>query len=297
MSSQAILNPSLKSTPGMVPAWFVTVGSMVAALAALLFVFRERIAALTLQNQSIGYFVLAAASVLLLLGVRRSFITANFRDVGIGSLITALGLGGLVLLDAWKRPIVSSTPTLIAITAFGIVWALFGRSEAWRQRFPIGYLLLMTPLPVVLVIMIDLPLQVLSTSLACRTVRLIGVAVEQFGTTVRLHNSELSLRIIGDCNGLRSAFAMFAVALLLGWMLQASYPKKVVLLTAGLAFAYAGNILRLTTILVLMNHYGQKFVAILPRFEAWYGALVFAAAVGLLFLTARWMGCARFREI
>lgn len=284
------------SLPSYLP---ISVGGTAAALISICLVFRERISDLALQNHSIEYFVLATSAVLLLLGLRCSpMVTSrDLRDLFPGVLLIAAGLSGLLLLDWSKRPIVSSTPVLIAMTVAGTVWALFGFAEARRQIFPVGYLLCMTPLPVLLVVAIDLPLQLLSTALACNAANLLGIPAQRWGTTVRLQDSQVSLRIIGDCNGLRSAIAISAITLLLGWLLQASFIQRVLLLGAGVVFAYAGNILRLTTILALLSYFGEKFVAVLPRFEEWYGAAIFAAALGLLYLTARWMGCTRFREI
>ncbi len=275
----------------------VSLLSSAAAYTAALFLFRERLAQLSHQNNSIEYFVLATSMFVLLAGSRTAVFTTQLRDLVAGMAVLLTGISGLILLDAWKRPLISSTPFLLALTTLGILWTLFGAREARRQAFPISYLLLMTPLPVVLVVRVDLPLQILSAELARRATKLLGIAAERWGTTVRLPHSELSLRIIGDCDGLHSAVAMAAIALLLGWLLHASLAKRLLLLCAGLLLAYAGNILRLTTILVLLHRYGQRFAGFLPHFDSWYGAFIFALTTGLLLVTARCLGCVQFREI
>ncbi|GAC1648248.1 MAG: hypothetical protein NVS9B15_06900 [Acidobacteriaceae bacterium] len=257
-------------------------------------VFRERLADLAVQNQSFEYFALCVSLILLLLQARRA-TSSPVRWPGV--VLAGAALAALVGLNAWKRPIVSSTPMLMATCTLGMVWALFGSREARRQLFPSAYLLLMTPLPVFIVVVIDLPLQVMSAALASNVAGFLGIATERSGTVIGLHGTEISLRIIGDCGGLHSAYAMVAVTVLLGWLLQASFRKHVALVFAGIAVAYAANILRLTTMIALLNRFGQAFVAKLPAFESWFGASLFALCVTVVYFLARRMGCKQFRDL
>ena len=257
--------------------------------------FRERLFAMTLQSSTIQSFVLALSAVLLLAQARRVQLARELQPMGI--LLVSMGCAGLLLLDALKRPWIPTTPFLLAICTFGSMWALFGAAEAKRELFPSAYLLLMTPLPTLLTVTIDLPLQKMSAALAAHAAQLVGIATERSGTTVGLAHSEISLRIIGDCNGLRSAIAMIAVSILLAWLLRARFWKALAIVVGAVAIAYGANIVRLASILALVSRFGDRFVGHLHTFELWGDAVLFLASVALVFQFARVLGCRTFREI
>lgn len=271
--------------------------ALAVTLAAVFTLFWARLHDLVHNGTSIAPFVLTVSCLLLLLGLRQAPMS---RSLGQGKIGLALLLGSLcalVLEDAYKVPIVSTAPLMMAGCMAGMVGALYGDAAMRRQRFPLLYLLLMTPVPVILNVLIDVPLQIVSAMLATSVVRALGVSAERIGTTVRMHNGELALRIIADCNGMRSGVAMLALAVLLGWLLRASAGKWVALVVAGVALAYAANIARLTSLLLLLDKMGVRFEAMLPRAEEWIGAGLFVASVGALVLVARGMGCVRFRAL
>lgn len=272
-------------------------GAFVLILAAIVTLFWARLGDLLHNGTSIAPFVLAVSCILLFLGVRQMPMTTSLSH-GKGGLALLLGsLFAIVLEDAYKIPIVSTTPLLMAGCMAGVLGTLYGDAALRRERFPLLYLLLMTPVPVVLNVLIDVPLQIASAMLATSFVRALGVPAERYGTTVSMHNGELALRIIADCNGMRSGIAMVALAVLLGWLLRASPGKWIALVLAGVAVAYAANIARLTSLLLLLDKLGVRFEAILPRAEEWIGAVLFIASLGGLALVARGMGCVRFRAL
>src|SRR5438309_5090362 len=257
--------------------------------------FRERLVAMTLQSQTVQWFVFAVSAVLLLAQARRVQLARELQPAGIALVL--ISCSGLLLLDALKRPWIPTTPLLLAVCTFGSMWALFGAAEAKRELFPSAYLLLMTPLPTLLTVTIDLPLQNLSAALAAGAAGVFGIATDRAGTTIGLAHSEISLRIIGDCNGLRSAIAMLAVSILLAWLLRARFWKAVALVLGAVAIAYAANIVRLASILALVSKFGDRFVSHLHTFEMWGDAVLFLASVALVFQFARVLGCRTFREI
>ncbi|MBV9670243.1 MAG: exosortase/archaeosortase family protein [Acidobacteriales bacterium] len=290
-TAEVLRTPVPRRTASYVPPFVAT--SLV--LAAEWLVFHERLRALTLNRESVQTYVLIVSAALLLLASRRLKLSHAIDAGGIALVTTSLT--ALIALDAAHRPYAPTTPLLMAVCTYGLARTLFGAAQRKPFAFPSAYLLLMTPIPTPVVVLIDMPLQNLSAALAAHATALFGVPVQRTGTIIGLAHSEISLRIIGDCNGLHSAIAIFAVATLLGWLLQARPLQWLTLIASGILLSYAANIVRLTTVLLLLNHYGEHFAQHLSTFEALYGALLFALCVFALLKIARWIGCKQFREL
>jgi exosortase len=91
----------------------------------------------------------------------------------------------------------------------GLVWLLFGWQMFKRLSFPLGYLLLMIPLPYVIVNEVAFKLRTIDAALAAPVLRLLGVPVYQ--DNYFLHLPDVTLEVADLCSGISSVFSLFAL--------------------------------------------------------------------------------------
>jgi EpsI family protein len=91
----------------------------------------------------------------------------------------------------------------------GLVWLLFGWQIFKRLSFPLGYLLLMIPLPYVIVNEVAFQLRIIDAAVAAPVLRLLGVPV--YRDNYFLHLPNVTLEVADLCSGISSVFSLFAL--------------------------------------------------------------------------------------
>jgi len=181
--------------------------------------------------------VLIGAAILHLLGVRLMF---EF----LSSVSILLTLGGIALLAG-------GVPLLRTVA------------------FPLVYLLLAIPLPMILLQQVSLPLQLFSSAGAAAVLQGLGCEVARHG--VLLGFPKFTLAVADACSGLRSVLTVVAIATLAAHLSTASLPRKVALVALSSVAALLVNILRILlagligiafdgeTACLLFEHYSGYF--------------------------------------
>lgn len=159
----------------------------------------------------------------------------------------------------------------------GVIWVV-GRWQLLRLLiFPLGYLLLMVPLP--FVERVTYPLAIFAGLCGGGLVRLFGMDLVIVGNAVTLPNAEL---VIGaQCSGINSLMALTALMVLAAYLLAGPLWARLSLVLAAIPLAILGNILRIASLLLVARHYGADAAFI---FYHDYSGFLFFVSILLLMI-------------
>ncbi len=157
----------------------------------------------------------------------------------------------------------------------GMVWTLAGVVALRRLAFPIGYLALMVPLPIL--DRITLPLALFTGYCSGAIVQFLGLDVTITGNAVTLPNADL---VIGaQCSGVNSLISLFSLLTLVAYLLEGSVGARVLLAALALPLALLGNILRVAALLFVARAWGAEAGFIF--YHDYSGVLFFLAMLAL----------------
>jgi exosortase len=163
---------------------------------------------------------------------------------GNGGLVLVVLALGAMLFFLNQRAFYLAAVAMIALIA-GLVWSFAGPGVLRKVAFPVGYLLLMVPLP--FVDRITLPLALFTGVCAGDLVRLLGLEVTIIGNAVSLPNAEM---VIGaQCSGINSMIALTSLMALAAYLLDGPRWGRLLLVLMG-------NILRVASLLFVARAYG-----------------------------------------
>lgn len=171
----------------------------------------------------------------------------------------------------------------------GIVWAIAGSGAARRLAFPIAYLALMTPIP--LLDRITLPLALFTGYCSGAIVQFLGLDVTISGNAVTLPNADL---VIGaQCSGVNSLITLVALLILVAYLLDGPVWARVLLVALAFPLALIGNILRVATLLFVAQAWGAE--AGFSFYHDYSGILFFVAVLALIAPLTRALRFGSFR--
>ena len=210
------------------------------------------------------------------------------REDRIGLAVLAVSLAVAVWAMRW-RDYATALFALVGLL-IGLLLFLEGWPRLRRWLFPLLFLALMIPLPVV--DRLSPWLASFSAHWATALARLFGVAAAQSGGEITLPGTTL---VVGaPCSGLRSLVTMFTVGVLWVYLVQGRPAAKLVMLAAIVPLAAVSNILRIALLLVVAVVFGPE--AALSYYHDWSGPILFLTALGLLLLLGKGLGCWRIRD-
>ncbi len=257
------------------------IAAIVAVAALVVLVYHETLVTLwrtwaTNPNYSHGYLIPPVVAFLLWRD-RRRYLTARGR----GSLF-GLVLIGLALLGH----IVSIRAGVFMTQGYSLVLLLFGLSVFFHGGratrtvwFPLGYLVLMLPMPPYMMNVIAFRLKVFAARAGSGIAIKLGIPLARSGMTI--HIPAGSLRIADPCSGLRSLIALVALGALFAYLTRGKTWKRVVLFASAVPLAVLANVVRIAVVCVVANIWGID--AALGFFHDFSGLLLFMIAfVGLV---------------
>jgi len=125
----------------------------------------------------------------------------------------------------------------------GLVWLLFGWQIFKRLIFPLGYLLLMIPLPYVIVNEVAFQLRIIDAVVAAPMLRLLGVPV--YRDNYFLHLPDVTLEVADLCSGISSIFSLFALGGAYVFFSPMRPKLKLLAVLSTIPFAVIINLLRI----------------------------------------------------
>lgn len=214
------------------------------------------------------------------------------NDPGLRPALTSHDGVGLVLLGSMlvlylytlqQRAYYLAAFAMIGMAA-GLIWTLAGLSTLRRLAFPVAYLVLMVPLP--LLDRITLPLALFTGYCSGALVQFLGLDVTITGNAVTLPNAEL---VIGaQCSGVNSLISLVALLALVAYLLEGSVLARLLLVALALPLALLGNILRVAALLFVARAWGAE--AGFTFYHDYSGILFFLAALALTLPLTRALG-------
>ncbi len=175
----------------------------------------------------------------------------------------------------------------------GLVVYFLGWGYLRAALFPLGFLFVMIPIPVIIFNQVAFPLQFLASQMASALLKLIGVPVLREGNVIQL--AVMPLEVAEACSGIRSLMSLIALALIYGYFLEPRTSRRTLLAAAAVPIAVVANSLRvLGTGLMVQWWDPEKALGFFHIFSGW---IIFVVSMGMLFavhaamrLVDRWRG-------
>jgi exosortase len=228
------------------------------------------------DNYSHGFLVVPVA--LYLAWERRdALVAAAARPSMVG---LAVIVGSLLLLGAGTlgAEMFLTRVALVGVLG-GVVLFVFGWTHLQLLAFPIGFLLLMIPLPALLFNQVALPLQLLASQVGEAGLEAFGVPVLREGNVMILANT--TLEVAEACSGIRSLVSLLTLGIVYAYFMDSRLWVRWVLTLSTVPIAVLTNGLRVAGTGLAAHYYGSEAAeGFLHGFSGW---MVFVAALALLF--------------
>jgi exosortase len=221
--------------------------------------------------------------------LRKELATIEKKQSQTGLAIIAVGilLQGIGVL--WSIRFISGISLLV--TCSGMILYLFGWEFMKKISFPLIFLLLMIPLPIVDII--APPIQTLSAVGSSTMSNILGIPVERDGIVLNIPAGSFEVGL--PCSGLNSIISLFTIAVIYAFILEGGIFMKLTIILSSIPLALAGNIMRITSVLAVANKYGQNTA--MNYFHDVSSLILFSVVLMGLFLIGRCFGRLRFKKI
>ncbi len=209
---------------------------------------------------------------------RNRWMRSEIKPRNSGFLVM-LGAVGLLFVGTLGAELFTSRFSLLVMLA-GIILFLAGWKVLRAVSFPLGFLVLMIPIPGIIYNQITFPLQLIASRFATFWLELVRVPVLRDGNVLILSN--YSLEVVEACSGIRSLMSLFALAVAYGYLAEPRRWVRYVLAIFMVPSAIVTNALRITGAGVVAHRFGPTAAeGFLHQFSGW---LIFLIAIFLMFL-------------
>jgi len=217
---------------------------------------------------------------------RNKLREAGSKPSNSGLLIVAGSLAVLML------GVLGSELFLTRISILGILSGTIVVLYGWRHlgilAFPIGFLVLMIPIPRIVFDQVVFPLQLLASRLAEITLASLGVSAVREGNLIVLGST--TIEVAEACSGIRSLMTLLTLAAVYGYVMDRRTSVRAALIIGMIPVAIVANGFRVAGTALAAHYYSVK--AAEAFFDTFSGWILFAIAFLLLFLLYRvlvWM--------
>ena len=232
------------------------------------------------ENYSHGFLIVPIA-LYFIWERRESLMQAEAKPsvLGLGVIVMSL----LTLMAGTLGAELFLTRVSLIGMAAGIVLLVFGTEHLRILRFPIGFLLLMIPIPGILFNQITFPLQLLASRFGELALRFMNIPVLREGNVINLANT--SLEVAEACSGIRSLISLLTLGIVLGYFTDSRASVRLLIAVSTVPVAIAANALRVAGTGVAAHFVGpEAATGFLHTFSGW---LMFVAASALLLAIQR----------
>lgn len=195
-----------------------------------------------------------------------------------------LGLGLVILALAFHYYGTKSQFAHISVLSLVLlIWAvpfhLFGWQVAKLVIFPCSFLFFCVPLH--FLDQLTFPLKMFATSGATHVLQALGIRVFQNGANITFFDEPNMFYSVEDaCSGLRSLLALTAIAAVYAYLTQRTVVRKWLLFVASIPIAIVGNVVRITTVVVVDQGFSRKLAGGLYHDYSTY--FLFVISISLL---------------
>ncbi|MEA1870414.1 MAG: exosortase/archaeosortase family protein [Euryarchaeota archaeon] len=171
----------------------------------------------------------------------------------------------------------------------GLILYLYGKEMMNSLLFPVLFLIFAIPIPVVPAT--TSILQSISSRYSALTLEMLGVAVIRTGSELQLRDCSFSIGL--PCSGMNTLISLLAVSSIFIYLLKCPPLKKAALFCMTIPVAIVANIIRITAIILIADHYGVEVA--MKFFHDFSSPFLFIIAFIFLIILSRLMRC-RIRE-
>ena len=189
-----------------------------------------------------------------------------------GLWIVAISLFVNIICAALKIYFISGFSLVFAI--YGLVLFFFGKEMVRNMIFPLSFLFLMIPLPLVIIGNLTVKLKLLAAHLSTFVLNKVGFRCILDGSVILMPTSRLE--VAAPCSGLRSIISLLTLGLLFAYAMKTSLLKKSILFLSSIPIAIVTNVMRITIVAIVNDLYGGKVA--MGAFHDFTGYMVFVAA-------------------
>jgi len=248
---------------------------------AILILYRDVLFRLVQQwwsdpNFSHGFFV-PAFSAFVVWTHRKDLraIPAQPSWMGLPLIVASLGILVVGVLGA---ELFFSRTSLVLLLA-GLIVHFLGWPHLRALLFPVGFLLLMIPIPAILFNQIAFPLQLFASQAASSFLQFAGVPTLRQGNVIQLPT--MTLEVVEACSGIRSLITLVTLAVIYGYLLETITWKRVFLALSAIPIAVLANALRIVGTGLLGEYWEpEKAQGFFHSFSGW---VIFVVAIVFLF--------------
>lgn len=208
---------------------------------------------------------------------RRELSEIRLKPANFG-LPVMIGAVGLLLLGSLAAELFTTRFSLLVLIA-GMVLFLAGWSMLKAVSFPLSFLLLMIPLPVIIYNQVTFPLQLMASRFAAFWLQLVNIPVLREGNLIVLPN--YTLEVVDACSGIRSLMTLITLAIAYGYLLESKRWIRWLLIAVMVPIAIVSNSIRILGTGLLTYHFGPRMAE--GFFHEFSGWVIFVAALLLMF--------------
>jgi exosortase len=229
------------------------------------------------DNYSHGFLIVPLAAYFV--WERRGRLARAVRTPSAVGLLVVLASLALLVAGILGAEFFLSRVSMIGVLA-GAVLFLGGWEHLRILAFPLGFLLLMIPIPAIVFNLIAFPLQLFASQFGVMVIQLFDVPVLREGNVIVLAHTKLE--VAEACSGIRSLISLLTLGIVYGYFSDARAWVRLAIALSTIPIAIVANGLRVAGTGVLAHYYGPE--AALGFFHTFSGWLVFVAAFGILFV-------------
>lgn len=217
------------------------------------------------ENNSHGFFIVPIA--LYFAWERRQVLARVAPSPSVFGLLVVLGSLATLVAGTLGAELFLTRISMIGM-AVGVTLFLFGWAHLRALAFPIAFLLLMIPLPLLVFNQIAFPLQLLASRFGEWTLQLLGIPVLREGNIINLANTRLE--VAEACSGIRSLISLLALGIVLGYFTDSRWTVRSLIALATIPVAIAANGIRVAGTGVAAHFVGaEAATGFLHTFSGW----------------------------
>ena len=167
----------------------------------------------------------------------------------------------------------------------GLILYLHGKEMMKLLLFPVLFLIFAIPIPWVPAI--TSILQSISARYSALCLEMLGVAVMRTGSEIQLDNCSFSIGM--PCSGMNTLISLLAVSAIFIYLLKCPLLKKAALFCITIPVAIVANIIRVTSIILIADHYGVDVA--MKLFHDFSSPFLFIIALIFLIIISKLMRC------
>ena len=195
-----------------------------------------------------------------------------------GLALLAFGLLVFIVGQMGAELFLARSSMLIVLA--GLIVLFLGWSSFRALLFPLGFLVLMVPIPAIIFNQITFPLQLLDSRMAATILPWLGVPVFREGNVINL--PAMPLNVAEACSGIRSLMSLTTLAIIYGYLMDRRNSVRVLLAVASIPIAVAANSLRIIGTGLLVQYWDPDKAE--GYFHASWGLFIFVIALVMMYL-------------